>query len=493
MTAYGKMEDARVQQLVKLVGPLIFLVIPKKDKIRIKNGFYFSPPQKLLMTVDHGHKHEVNVLQPLYSKYLESKPIYFKKHTSPQHTVDVALFELVGPSTPKLSLCDTERNPVLDELVAVVQVISHTTHAEFASKADCFLFPQGVSKENQWLAVSVGRVVDVSEGVLEHTAFTTNGSSGSPVFALKDFALVGMSFAHRDRHSIAEMNLRKESHRTLQHRAVHDVSQSYFPDSNLSAIVTESHNQLTRHITYQKLLDCETRSCAVSPLLSTGFSWLSGIKLLDTIGQNTNDFTIKHKLFQLIWKRPVLKLPYLGWQCTLPRNLPVGKLSCIPRLALRVSAVTAAPIFVYFDEKSNKVTLSAGEGVEEAKLIQTIENEFTCMLEQSNFDHCSVLISVNLVNEPFALCEALRLGEYAFALKLLETHKNKACVRYPRAPTTPLHIVVGEDTIECVEICRKLISFGADVNAKDIFGESPMDYAANDEIRALLKAAGATE
>ena len=56
---------------------------------------------------------------------------------------------------------------------------------------------------------------------------------------------------------------------------------------------------------------------------------------------------------------------------------------------------------------------------------------------------------------------------------------------------TPLHMLAEPQHLPYTRVIRKLIALGADVNAKDENGETPLDIAKHPEVRKILLAAGA--
>lgn len=120
------------------------------------------------------------------------------KHVGAAQSVDVTMHEASLPAAGKLK----KRDASVHEDVVVFQAIftkeAMDLHHDNGSK---FIVTEAVI-----IAVSEGTVSGVKDGIIEHSAFTTKGSSGAPVFARDGSALLGMSFYREEGKSFAESN-----------------------------------------------------------------------------------------------------------------------------------------------------------------------------------------------------------------------------------------------------------------------------------------------
>lgn len=83
------------------------------------------------------------------------------------------------------------------------------------------------------------------------------------------------------------------------------------------------------------------------------------------------------------------------------------------------------------------------------------------------------------------LSNAIRCQDHKKVIGLLNG-KASACYSDPSTKITPLHLAAS---FECLEICRTLIDYGAQVNAQDHIGITPLHRAAfcnRTEIAGLL-------
>lgn len=119
-----------------------------------------------------------------------------KKKVGATQSVDVTMHETELLSVGKFAT----RSAVMSESVVVLQaVFTEETMKAHAAKNSKFIVTEAAI-----IAVSEGTVLGVKDGIIRHTAFTTKGSSGAPVFARDGSALLGMSFYCEDGESYAE-------------------------------------------------------------------------------------------------------------------------------------------------------------------------------------------------------------------------------------------------------------------------------------------------
>lgn len=134
------------------------------------------------------------------------------KTSGPKDSVDLAFSEIESVdgllglySIPSHSIVGKKVCTVGEEVVIFHVVSSVEVLKKHLSNGSSFVIVDQNDPDSVILAISIGEVTACEEdNLIKHTAFTTFGSSGSPVFSLNSGELIGMSFFRFDGFSYAE-------------------------------------------------------------------------------------------------------------------------------------------------------------------------------------------------------------------------------------------------------------------------------------------------